>query len=108
MNNRKHAADRPEDTDATKTPDARLGPADAGKDGERAADGAGRDRLDLIEQADERTEESARERARDVGAETPGDPGEQMSQPLGDGNYLREGNGNTPLREQGPNGNVDI
>ncbi len=52
------------------------------------------DRLEMIEQADERTSEagseSATERARDVGADTAGDPGKQLSQPSGDGNYVTE------------------
>jgi hypothetical protein len=104
VNNRKQPADKSEDDDSTKDPNARSGAAHAGKAGGRSSGDAHQDRLDLIEQADERTEESARERPRDVGAETPGDPGEQMSQPLGDGNYVREGDSDTPLQEQEPNG----
>jgi len=55
------------------------------------------DRLDDIERADERTEQSARERERDIGAQTPGDPGDLLSQPLGDGNYQKQGDEQIPL-----------
>lgn len=34
---------------------------------------------------------------RDVGAQTPGDPGDLLSQPLGDGNYRKRGDAQVPL-----------
>lgn len=73
----------------------------AGVSGQRGPDvgavGATSDRLDDIGRADERTEQSARERERDIGAQTPGDPGDLLSQPLGDGNYKKEGDEQIPL-----------
>jgi hypothetical protein len=47
--------------------------------------------------ADEHTRQSPRERERDIGAQTPGDPGDLLSQPLGDGNYEKEGDEQIPL-----------
>ncbi len=61
----------------------------------KAVDRAGRE--DAIERADERTGRSPDERARNIGAQTPGDPGTQLSQPEGDGNYQREGDTDVPL-----------
>ena len=58
---------------------------------------ASADRLDTIEEADDRTAQSGRERVRDIGARTPGDPGELLSQPLGDGNYQKQGAAQVPL-----------
>lgn len=49
------------------------------------------------ERANERTRQSPRERERDIGALTPGDPGDLLSQPLGDGNYRKEGDEQMPL-----------
>lgn len=98
MSEHKHTPDAPENTSATKRSHA---PDRSG--GNEAAAGTAHgnpDRLDLIEQADDRTEESARERAHDVGAQTPGDPGDLLSQPLGEGNYVREGDLEEPLRGQ--------
>jgi hypothetical protein len=39
------------------------------------------------------------DRTGNMGAETPGNPGELMSQPTGDGNYLREGDSDTPIAD---------
>ena len=103
MSEHKHTPDAPENTSATKPSDA---PGDAGQREAAAGKTHGdRDRLDLIEQADDRTEQSARERARDVGAQTPGDPGDFLSQPLGEGNYVRQGDREEPLRGQEEGGN---
>lgn len=99
MSEHKHTPDAPENTSATKRSHA---PDRSG--GNEAAAHGNPDRLDLIEQADNRTEESARERERDVGAQTSGDPGDLLSQPLGEGNYVREGDGEEPLRGQDGNG----
>ena len=60
-----------------------------------ALDKARRD--EAIELADERTERSPDDRARNIGADTPGDPGAQLSQPEGDGNYQRDGDNEIPL-----------
>ena len=103
MSEHKHTPDAPENISAAKPSDAPDRPG-----GNEAAAGTtlgNPDRLDLIEQADDRTEESARERERDVGAQTPGDPGDLLSQPLGEGNYVREGDREEPLR--GQDGNDD-
>ncbi|WP_431637852.1 hypothetical protein ACQVBX_08355 [Dyella sp. KULCS107] len=103
MSEHKQKPDARENTSATKPSDA---PGDAGRNEAGAGTAhSNADRLDLIEQADDRTEESARERARDVGAQTPGDPGDLLSQPLGEGNYVREGDREEPLR--GQDGNDD-
>lgn len=72
----------------------------AGVSGQRkpnGAAGATSDRLEDIEHADERTEQSSRERGRDIGAQSPGDPGNLLSQPLGDGNYQKQGDEQIPL-----------
>lgn len=99
MSEHKHTPDAPENTSATK----KRSHAPDRSGGNEAAAGTAHgnpDRLDLIEQADNRTEESVRERERDVGAQTPGDPGDLLSQPLGEGNYVREGDLEEPLRGQ--------
>jgi hypothetical protein len=62
--------------------------------------GPSADRLDTIGQADDRTAQSDRDRARDIGAQTPGDPGDLLSQPLGDGNYQKQGDAQVPLAGQ--------
>lgn len=101
MSEHKQKPDAPENTTATKPSHA---PDHAGRREAAAGKMHGdRDRLDLIEQADDRTGQSARERARDVGAQTPGDPGEFLSQPLGEGNYVRQGDREEPLRGQDGN-----
>jgi hypothetical protein len=41
--------------------------------------------------------------SRNIGAQTPGDPGANLSQPLGDGNYLRIGDADVPLGDDGSN-----
>jgi hypothetical protein len=41
--------------------------------------------------------------SRNIGAQTPGDPGANLSQPLGDGNYLRVGDADVPLGDDGSN-----
>lgn len=69
--------------------------ADAGADAD--AQTAATDRLDAIEQADDRTAQSTRECERDIGAQTPGDPGDLLSQPLGEGNYQKQGDQQIPL-----------
>jgi hypothetical protein len=54
-------------------------------------------RLDTIDEADDRTAQSGQDRARDIGAQTPGDPGDLLSRPLGDGNYRKQGDVQVPL-----------
>jgi hypothetical protein len=101
-------------------PDANGAPGGSGQDGSDSSEGiaavddidqagisshagspaqaaAGGDRLDTIEQADDRTAQSARDRARNIGAQTPGDPGDLLSQPLGEGNYRKQGDAQLPL-----------
>lgn len=72
-----------------------AGRADPG--GAADTQAAAPDRLDDIERADDRTPQSSRERQRDIGAQTPGDPGDLLSQPLGDGNYRKQGDEQIPL-----------
>lgn len=54
------------------------------------------DRLAAIEMADDRTSRPKREIDRDVGAETPGDPGASGA-PQGDGNTIRSRDADVPL-----------
>jgi hypothetical protein len=54
------------------------------------------DRLATIEMADDRTNGSKRDRDRNVGAETAGDPG-AGGLPHGDGNTIRSGDTDAPL-----------
>jgi hypothetical protein len=54
------------------------------------------DRLDTIEIADERTERTKRDLERNIGAETPGDPGSSGA-PHGDGNSVRGRDADLPL-----------
>lgn len=73
------------------TADATGGNPAAGATGDTS------NRLDTIERADERTGHTPREDNRDVGAQTPGDPGDLLNQPLGDGNYQKDGDEQIPL-----------
>jgi hypothetical protein len=59
-------------------------------------------RLGAIEIADVRTERTKRELERNVGAETPGDPGSSGSA-HGDGNIVRSGDADLPLDTSGIN-----
>ena len=54
------------------------------------------DRLEAIEIADERTEKTPDDLARNVGAETDGDPG-NAGTPNGDGNLVRSGDADLPI-----------
>lgn len=61
------------------------------------------DRLAAIEIADDRTNQSKRDRARNVGAESSGDPG-AAGAPTGSGNTLRNGDSDLPLNVDTTNG----
>jgi hypothetical protein len=76
-------------------PDAHGAAGGSGQDGGDSSEGIAA--ADRMERAADRTGQSERDRQRDIGAQTPGDPGDLLSQPLGDGNYRKQGDAQVPL-----------
>jgi hypothetical protein len=76
-------------------PDTHSAPGGSGQSGEDSSEGAAA--ADRMDRAEDRTRQAERDRQRDIGAQTPGDPGDLLSQPLGDGNYRKQGDAQVPL-----------